>query len=151
VFLLITLLTAIAVLAAAVGWLPHAAPQLVTWGIPGLLAEIVATVVVFFKGQWAQNLRVNIAFDGADASEVILDVANCCYEVHDTAGELVQSGKVGPSLGPGGWQIELPEILQENHFVILSLRSDDGRAWEVRPFLPFVHKQTAYRSKVRQS
>jgi hypothetical protein len=148
VFLLITFLSAVAVLAAAIGWLPHVTPQLVSWGIPAVLGEIVVTVIVFFRGQWAQKLRINIAFEGANASDVILDVSNCSYEVHDTAGELVQKGKVGPSLGPGGWQIELSASVQENHFVILSLHSQDGRDWQVRPFLPFVHKQTAYPTRI---
>jgi hypothetical protein len=156
VFLLLMLLTGVAVLGAAVGWLRHAAPQLVTWGLPSFLGEILASVIVVFKLQWTQKetvsrprankLRVNIAFDGFDTADVVLDGANCSYEVYDET-EVVQKGKVAPSLGPGGWQIVLPANLPESHSVKLLLRSQDGRSWQVRPFLAFVHKQTAYRSK----
>ncbi|MBI4471176.1 MAG: hypothetical protein HY646_00815 [Acidobacteria bacterium] len=143
VFLLITLLSALAVLAAAVGWLPGAAPELIKWGIPAVLGEIVATVLVFFKGQWAQSLRINIVFQGTEASDLILDGKNCRYTVFDLAGDTVREGKLGPTLGHGGWQIELPFAVQSQHSVSLTLRSHDNRNWHVRPFLPLVQTQVA--------
>ena len=58
-FLAITVLTAVAVLAAAVGWLPNAKPQLVSWGIPAVLGEIVVTVILYVKSPPAQTIKVN--------------------------------------------------------------------------------------------
>jgi hypothetical protein len=47
-FVVITVLTALAVLAAAVGWFPAADPKLIAWGIPTVLGEIAAKKKSFY-------------------------------------------------------------------------------------------------------
>ena len=146
-FVFITVITALAVLAAAVGWLPGHEPRLVSWGIPAVLGEIVLTVVVFFKGQWAQAIRINVVFERTDAADIDLDRSNCRFAIYDASGKVVKEDNVGPSIGPGGWQVQLPGVVQEDHSVRLELQSEDGQTWNVRPFRPFVQTQTAYRTR----
>jgi len=143
-FLAITVLTALAVLAAAVGWLPSADPKLVSWGIPAVLGEIVATVVVYLKTP-AHIIRVNLEFQGATPTGIDLDGAGT-YRVLDNSGKERTYGKVVPILGPGGYQVTLPAALEPTDSISLSFSERGGDAWGVRPFLPYVHTQSAVRS-----
>lgn len=72
-FLGITILTAVAVLVAAVGWLPNADPKLVSWGIPAVLGEIVATVILYAKSPPAHTIRINLASEGDALAELDLN------------------------------------------------------------------------------
>ena len=116
-FLAITVLTALAVLAAAVGWLPSAQPDLVKWGLPVVLAEIVATVVAYvrtgsdasraarvLRGAWWQYvfgtihhpvtfLRVSFAPDG----RLLLDGTACDGEGHPVATWTGENAAFNPS------------------------------------------------------
>ncbi len=143
-FLAITVLTAIAVLAAAVGWLPNADPKLVSWGIPAVLGEIVATIVVYVKSP-THTIRVNLEFHGATPTGVDLTDSGT-YSVLDNSGKQRTSGKVVPILGPGGYQVTLPAALEPTDSIVLSFTEREGQAWGVRPFLPYVHTQSAVRS-----
>ena len=98
-FVIITVLSALAVLAAAVGWLPNADEKLVSWGIPAVLGEIVATMVMFFKGQWESQMIKNITFDEVDPADIDLDGPNCRYTIVDSSGRELNSGNVAPSFG----------------------------------------------------
>ena len=143
-FLAITLLTALAVLAAAVGWLPRADPKLISWGIPAVLGEIVATVVVYLKSP-AHTIRVNLEFKGATPTGIDLSDAGK-YSVLDNSGKERTNGRVVPILGPGGYQVTLPAALEPTDSIVLSFTERGGHEWGVRPFLPYVHTQFAVRS-----
>lgn len=147
-FLGITALTAIAVLAAAVGWLPKADPKLISWGIPAVLGEIVATVFVYVKTP-AHTIRVNLEFHGATPTGVDLNESGT-YSVLDNSGRERKSGKVVPILGPGGYQVTLPEFLEPTDAIVLAFTEREGQVWGVRPFLPYVHTQAAVRSRGNQ-
>ena len=144
-FLAITVLTAVAVLAAAVGWLPKANPQLVSWGIPAVLGEIVVTVILYVKSPPAQAIKVNLAFQGVPASKVDLSDSGT-YTILDMSGKERLSGTVVPILGPGGYQVTLPVALHPTDSVAMSFTEREGQSWAVRPFLPHVHTQAAVRS-----
>ena len=146
-FVFVTVLTAVAVLAAAVGWLPGHAPQLITWGFPAVLGEIIGTVVIFFKGQWAQSININIRFEGHEESDVEIEGSGCTYAVYSSGGQEVRRGTAGHSFGPGGWQVRLPGSVQADQSISLTLRSVNGDTWTVRPFLPLVQSQTAIRGR----
>jgi hypothetical protein len=143
-FLAITVLTALAVLAAAVGWLPHAEPKLVSWGIPSVLGEIVATVVIYLKSP-IEVIRVNLAFEGAPATGVDLSHSGT-YRVLDNSGKELKAGTLVPILGPGGYQVTLPPALDPASCISLSFTERQGAQWSVRPFLPYVQTQAAARS-----
>lgn len=143
-FLAITVLTAVAVIAAAVGWLPDADPKLISWGIPTVLGEIIATVVVYVKSP-TQTIRVNLEFQAALPTGVdLLDSGS--YSILDNSGKQRKSGTVVPILGPGGYQVTLPAALDPTDSIALSFTERGGDAWEVRPFLPHVQSQAAVRS-----
>jgi hypothetical protein len=141
-FLIITVLTALAVLGAAVGYFPEANERLVTWGMPVVLGEIVATVVIFFRTQWTSQIKINLIFENAEPNDVRLDSSNCRYDIYED-GRKVRSGNLTPNFGVGGWQIELPADLRPEQVVYLELQALTGETWEVRPFLPFVHTRSA--------
>jgi len=107
-FVFITVLTALAVLAAAVGWLPQASEKLTSWGIPAVLCEIVLTVVMYFRTQWGQQIRINVKFGDLDPADVTLDSKHCTYLIKDAGGKEIQRGQLGPTFGLGGWQVQLP-------------------------------------------
>lgn len=142
-FISITVLTALAVLAASVGWLPDANEQLVTWGLPTIVGEIVATMIMFFKGQWDNQVVVNLGFGNTDSFSLDFDAANCTYSVFDSSGTQISSGNIAPVMGHGGWQITLPVNVNQDHSISLSLVTQAGEKWAIRPFLPFVHTQNA--------
>jgi hypothetical protein len=142
-FVSITVLTALAVLGAAVGWLPQADPKLISWGIPTVLGEIVATMVMFFKAQWGSRIVVNLTFDGLDPADIDLDTPNCSYTIVDSSGRELSHGSVAPNFGHGGWQIKLPVTVSPDQSVSLTLKTQTGERWQVRPFLPLVHTQAA--------
>lgn len=140
VFLGVTVLTALAVLAAAVGWLPNANARLVSWGIPAVLGEIVATIVVYVKSP-AQMIRVNLMFPTQP------DLGpNASYLVLDSAGKERKKGTVVPILGPGGYQVTVPAAVEPTDSIALSFSEQSGDVWDVRPFLPYVQTQPAVRS-----
>lgn len=143
VFVAVTLLTALAVLAAAVGWFPDADPKLVSWGIPAVLGEIVATMVMFFKGQWSGQVTVNLVFDGVDSFDIDFETSACTYSVIDSSGKEVSNGNIAPILGHGGWQIVLPINVNPDNSISLSLNTQAGEKWLIRPFLPLVHTHSA--------
>ena len=145
-FLLITVLTALAVLGAALGFFPEANERLVTWGMPVVLGEIVATVVIFFRTQWTTQIKINLTFEDAEPNDIRLDSSNCRYEIREGEGRIVRSGNLTPNFGVGGWQIELPPDLRPDQVVYLQLQALTGETWEVRPFLPFVHTRSADKS-----
>jgi hypothetical protein len=145
-FLLITVLTALAVLGASLGFFPEANERLVTWGMPVVLGEIVATVVIFFRTQWSTQIKINLAFENAETNDIRLDSSNCRYEIYEGEGRKVRSGNLTPNFGVGGWQIELPADLRPDQVVYLQLQALTGETWEVRPFLPFVHTRSADKS-----
>ena len=143
-FLAIFVLTAMAVLAAAVGWLPGADPKLVTWGIPALLGEIAAAVLVYFKSP--TEIRVNLIFPENDATDV--DLSNSgAFVVLDNSGRERQRGSIVPILGPGGYQVTLPASLDPKDSIALSFTERDSKEeWGVRPFLPYVQARTVVRA-----
>jgi hypothetical protein len=57
VFVFITLLTAIAVIGAAIGLFPGAVPKLVSWGLPILGGEIIMTVALILRQEWGQRIE----------------------------------------------------------------------------------------------
>lgn len=142
-FVVITILTALAVLASAIGWFPDASPKLVTWGIPGVLGEIVLTMIMFFKGQWSNKklVTINLSFDGIDSFDIDFDISKCTYTVIESSGHEVNTGNIAPILGHGGWQIKLPTNVDPDNSVSLSLVTVAGEKWKIRPFLPLVHTQ----------
>lgn len=142
-FLGVTVLTALAVLAAAVGWLPGADPKLVSWGIPTVLGEIVATVVIYLKTP-THSVRVNLMFPEAPLMEVDLGHSGT-YLVYDKSGKEKKSGSVVPVLGPGGYQVTLPLVLDPMDSVTLAFTEREGGQWGVRPFLPYVQSQSVVR------
>jgi hypothetical protein len=139
-FVGITVLTAVAVLGAAVGWLPNADPRLVSWGIPAVLGEIAATVVIYLRTP-AHTIRVNLK-----APPEVELVNSGTYTIFDNSGKQRKSGTVMPIFGPGGYQITLPEALGPTESVTLSFQEREGDTWEVRPFLPYVQTQDVVRS-----
>ena len=143
-FLGITVLTAVAVLAAAVGWLPSADPKLVSWGIPTVLGEIVATVVIYLKSP-VETIRVNLEFQGIPAASVDLSHSGS-FTVLDNSGKQLKTGTLVPILGPGGYQVTLPSALDPSSSIALSFTEREGAQWSVRPFLPYVQTQGAVRS-----
>jgi hypothetical protein len=124
-FVFITLLTAIAVLAAAIGWLPNANAQLVSWGLPTVIGEIILTVVMYFKSQWSNQITINLAFEGSDAFNVDFATTSCTYTVIDSSGKEVKTGNIVPILGHGGWQIQLPVAASSENSISLSLGNTD--------------------------
>jgi hypothetical protein len=140
-FIVITVLTALAVLGAAVGWLPQADPKLVSWGIPAVLGEIVATVVIYLKSP-TSVIKVNLAFEGFDSDEIDLKNSGT-FSVLDVSGKEVTRGNLVPILGPGGYQVTLPPALDPASSIQLSFTEQAGRVWTVRPFLPYVQTQAA--------
>jgi hypothetical protein len=137
------MLSALAVLAAAVGWLPNADPTLISWGIPTVLGEIIATMVMFFKSQWSGQITVNLVFDGVDSFDIDFETSSCTYSVIDSRGKEVSTGTIAPILGHGGWQIVLPINVNPDNSISLSLVTQAGERWLIRPFLPMVHTQSA--------
>ena len=77
----VTILTALAVLIAALGWVSNPDPKLVSWGIPTVLGEIVAAVLIFFKGEWGSQVSVNLAFDDTDYLDLEFVSSDCHYKV----------------------------------------------------------------------
>jgi len=142
-FVVITILTALAVLASAVGWFPDADPKLVAWGIPTVLGEIVATMIMFFKGQWSSQVTINLGFGDIDSFDIDFDNPKCTYTVIDSSGREVNTGNIAPILGHGGWQIKLPINVNPDNSISLSLVTQAGEKWQIRPFLPLVHTQLA--------
>lgn len=142
-FIAVTLLTALAVLGAALGFFPMASEQLISWGIPAVLGEIAVTVVMFFQTQWSSQVVVNLNFDGVDPFDIDFDNPKCSYTVIDSSGREVNSGCVVPVLGHGGWQIKLPVSVNADNSISLTLVSHKGEKWQIRPFLPLVHTQNA--------
>jgi hypothetical protein len=143
VFLGITVLTAVAVLAAAVGWLPDADERLVSWGIPAVLGEIVATVIIYLKTP-THTIRVNLQFDGLAPAGVDL-IDDGSFAVLDNSGKQRMKGTVLPILGPGGYQVTLPAAVEPTDTIMLTFRERNGGEWGVRPFLPFVQTREAVR------
>ncbi len=142
-FVVITVLTALAVLAAAVGWFPAADPKLIAWGIPTVLGEIAATMIMFFKGQWSSQVTINLIFENIDSFDIDFDNPGCTYTVIDSSGREVSRGNIVPILGHGGWQIKLPINVNPDNSISLSLATQSGEKWQIRPFLPLVHTQNA--------
>lgn len=145
-FLAITVATAIAVLIAAIGWLPHADPKLVAWGIPAVLGEIVATVILYVKAPPSHTIRINLAFEAEEAAGIDLDTS-ATYMVLDNSGREKIRGTVVPILGPGGYQVTLPSAVDAEDSVSLSFQEREGAVWDVRPFLPYVQTQPAIRGQ----
>lgn len=143
-FVLTTVLTALAVLGAAIGLFPAASDKLVTWGIPAVLGEIVASIVLFFRTQWTpQAIKINLDFEGADP--INFDGPNCTYTILDQRGKEVERDSVGLNLGPGGWQVQLPEQIRPDHSVSVTLTAENAEVWAIRPFRPDVHTQKPIR------
>ena len=141
-FVCITVLTALAVLGAALGFFPNANEQLVTWGLPAVLGEIVVTVVLYLRSSDGHRIKINVAFEGIDPNEVELTADNCRYEIRDLTGRQIRHGSVAPDFGPGGWQIELPVDVMTDQTVSLTFELSDGQTWNVRPFRPYIHTKT---------
>jgi len=143
-FVLITVLTALAVLGAAIGLFPGANEKLITWGIPTVLGEIVASVVLFFKTQWIpQEIKINLEFDGNDP--INFNGPKCTYAILDHRGKEVGNDSVGLNHGPGGWQVQLAQPTLPDHSVSVSLTTENGEIWAIRPFRPDVHTQKPIR------
>jgi hypothetical protein len=143
-FVVITVLTALAVLGAALGLFPGANEKLITWGIPAVLGEIVASIVLFFKAQMVPHeIKINLDFDGQEP--VNFDGPNCEYFVFDHRGKEVERDSVGLNHGPGGWQVQLGQPVLPDHSVSVSLTTDNGDKWAIRPFRPDVHTQKPIR------
>lgn len=145
VFMAITMLTALAVLAAALGLFPNANSQLISWGIPTVLGEIIVTVIIFFRSQWSSQIVINLTFEEIDPFAIDFDSAKCSYTVIDSSGRIINEGCIAPIMGHGGWQIKLPVSVSAQHCIALTLVSQNGDKWQIRPFLPLVHTQNAVR------
>jgi hypothetical protein len=142
-FVFITVLTALAVLGAAIGLFPSASESLITWGIPVVLGEIVVSVVLFFRTQWVQRIKVNLDFDGAEPDS--FDPLACTYAIMDSTGKEIEKDAIAPILGHGGWQVQLPKDVRPEHSVSLSLKTQNGEEWAIRPFRPDVQTQKPIR------
>ncbi len=142
-FVSITVITAMAVLGAAIGLFPKASDRLITWGIPVVLGEIVLSVVLFFRTQWIQRIKINLDFGNADPED--FDRTQCTYTILDPTGREVASDNIGPSHGPGGWQIQLPENVRSDYSVSIFLMTHNGEEWVVRPFRPDIQTQKPVR------
>ena len=145
-FVFVTVLTALAVLAAAVGWLPQASDKLVSWGIPAVIGQIVGTVIMYFRAELKQKIRINVAFDGQEPADVNLDDAICLYKIKDVDGKAIKEGSLGPTFGQGGWQVQLPTYVSSDQSVALSFQTKAGDVWVVRTFKPLLLTQKAIKT-----
>jgi hypothetical protein len=145
-FVIITFLTALAVLAAAIGLLPQASDKLVSWGIPAVLGEIVLTVIMYFRAGLKQQIRINVSFDGQEPADVNLDDATCTYKIKDLDGKQIKKGSLGATFGHGGWQVQLPTYVSTDQSVALSFQFKSGDIWEVRTFKPLLLTQKAVKT-----
>jgi hypothetical protein len=137
VFVVITLLTALAVLGAAVGWLPDADDRLLKWGIPAVLGEIVGTTVLYVRAPMTRALLVNLDFSRATKKAVNL-AGTGTYIIRDSSGKTKRKGTVVPIHVDGGWKVQLPGSMAANDSVTLTFTTLEGDRWEVWPFLPYV-------------
>jgi hypothetical protein len=142
-FVSITVLTALAVLGAAIGFFPDASESLITWGIPVVLGEIVVSVVLYFRTQWVQRIKINLDFEDAEPDS--FDPSACTYAILDSAGKEIENDTIAPILGYGGWQVQLPKDVRPEHSVSLSLKARNGEEWTIRPFRPDVLTQKPIR------
>ena len=143
-FLFVTMVTAFAVIASAVGVLPNVDPQFVKWGIPTVLGGIVGTVVLFLRVQLTHAFRFFIEFEGANVGDVILDVSKCTYTLNDASGALVKNGNIGPTTLGHQWQVEFPISIQPDQSLTLTLPTEAGDTWTVRAFKPSMQTRPAY-------
>jgi hypothetical protein len=148
VFLGITALTAIVILAAVIGLFgePVRNSDFSKWGIGAVLAEITIATVAVFKTTFKDSdmiLTANIKFEG-EKKIIQLDVDNCEYIIREDGRkiggdklQLQEGGSVNDENSGIVWQCRLPSLVKPNQAIELILKDTNGREWKVIPFSPF--------------
>jgi len=148
VFLGITALTAILVLAASIGSFGESVrnSEFSKWGISVVLAEIVIATVAAFKTTFRGSemiLTANIRFEG-EQKNIPLDVDNCEYIIREDGRkiggdklQLLEGRSIGNESSGIVWQCRLPSLMKSNQAIELILKETNGRQWNVVPFSPF--------------
>ena len=142
-FLAVTVLTAVVVLFANIGFFGEAVrtSDFSKWGIGAVLAEVVGATIAVFKFSFIPiQIKVNLDFPDS-VPDVNLDLDKCEYEIRE-GGNVSSSGKLAIAEGEaGGWQCTLPPTVTSNQIVKLNLVEMNGKKWETNPFYPYVKTQ----------
>jgi hypothetical protein len=144
ILVFLVVVTAFAVLAANLGWIPHPSPNFATWGLASVLAEIMALFV--FVSKWTFRERkpsVILVAPRNPPGLQFLDITQIDWvqqECFVRCGPVKKQVSVVPDLVGSAFRVLLPdglmEKLKDDDLVELELVDAKGNHWHVRPFLP---------------
>lgn len=139
-FVSITVITSLAVIAAAIGWLPGARDDFIRWGMTVVLTEIVGTVILFIRQDWGNRLKLNIDFkNNLDPTDI--SIVSCEYKITDRLNPTkTKKGRLEPIRASysGYWQVDLPSITNTSYSISLTFKDRNGDNWEIESFIPNV-------------
>ena len=140
VFVLITALTAVAVLLANLGIFGSEVRQsdFAKWGIGGVLGEIVLATVAAFKWEFFSSKNMLIIFELKSlASET--NLIGCSYEITDVKGQRVDKGEVriARDRTHGHWKcfLPLPSNMKYEHTTTMKIEDDQGKEYLVTDWI----------------
>jgi hypothetical protein len=132
-------------------------PSFRKWAVSGFVIGVGTAIFGLFRAIFSTEVPLYITLEppGGQTNSLDLMRGSYSYDEPTSAGTTrSSSGTVEMTLGPGGWQVRLPQKAL-NKAVELTFQETNGDSWRVRRFYPNHNKQTLIKglssSQSRQS